>query len=157
MLNYHRFDGELPLLWRRANARNVSFRFNQSQTFVPQEVHSRLYIYIYIDKLQRFLEPTAHLSPQRGSLMDSQSKPRRNVINYREFRGDQGRTTLWMTFSLEEKLFVPWAGFEPTSPWLPVGCDHHYTIRATMLATWPIWIVSGNFLRGTPGLVFFSN
>ena len=26
--------------------------------------------------------------------MDSQSKPRRNVINYREFRGDQGRTTL---------------------------------------------------------------
>ena len=51
-------------------------------------------IYIYIDKLQRSLEPTAHLSPQRGSLMDSQSKPRRNVINYREFRGDQGRTTL---------------------------------------------------------------
>ena len=38
------------------------------------------YIYIYIDKLQRSHEPTAHLSPQRGSLMDSQSKPRRNVI-----------------------------------------------------------------------------
>ena len=51
-------------------------------------------IYIYIDKLGRSLEPTAHLSPQRGSLMDSQSKPRRNVMNYREFRGDQGLTTL---------------------------------------------------------------
>ena len=55
-----------------------------------------IYIYIFLDhmyiyKLQRSLEPTAHLSPQRGSLMDSQSKPRRNVINYREFRGDQGR------------------------------------------------------------------
>ena len=24
--------------------------------------------------------------------MDSQSKPRRNVMNYRKFRGDQGRT-----------------------------------------------------------------
>ena len=117
---------------------------------------SQVYIYIY-NQLQRSLEPTAHLCPQRGSLMDSQSKPRRNVINYRKFRSDQGRTTLWMTFSLEEKLFMPWAGFEPTSPWLPVGCDHHYTIRATMLATWPIWIVSGNFLRGSPGLVFFSN
>ena len=53
-----------------------------------------IHIYIYIDKLGRSLEPTAHLSPQRGSLMDSQSKPRRNVMNYREFRGDQGRTTL---------------------------------------------------------------
>ena len=55
---------------------------------------SYIYIYIYIDKLQGSLEPTAHLSPQRGSLMDSQSKPRRSVMNYREFRGDQGRTTL---------------------------------------------------------------
>ena len=36
----------------------------------------------------------------------------------------------WMTFSLEEKLFMPWAGFEPTLPWLPFGCDHHYTIIA---------------------------
>ena len=41
---------------------------------------------------------------------------------------------------------MPWAGFEPTSPWLPVGCDHHYTIRATMLATWPIWIANGNYV-----------
>ena len=62
------------------------------------------------NKLQRSPEPTAHLSPQRGSLMDSQSKPRRNVINSREFRGDQGRTTLWMTFSLEEKTFCALSG-----------------------------------------------
>ena len=36
------------------------------------------------------------------------------------------------------KLYLPWAGFEPTSPWLLVGSDDHYTIRTTMLATWLI-------------------
>ena len=51
----------------------------------------------------------------------------------------------WMTFFIGQKHFMPWAGFEPTSLWLPVGCDHHYTMRATMLATWPIWIANGNF------------
>ena len=35
---------------------------------------------IYIYKLRRSLEPTAHLCPPGGSQMDSQSKPRRNVI-----------------------------------------------------------------------------
>ena len=49
-------------------------------------------------------------------------------------------------FHWEKNFFMPWAGFEPTSPWLPVGCDHHYTIRATMLATWPIWIANGNYV-----------
>ena len=47
----------------------------------------------FIDQLQRSLEPTVHLCPQEGSPMDSQSKPRRNVVNCREFRNDQGRTT----------------------------------------------------------------
>ena len=64
---------------------------------------------------------------------------------------DQGRTTPGWHFSLGEKLFMPWAGFEPTSPWLPVGCDYHY--RATMLATWPIWIANGNYVV-IPGLCF---
>ena len=70
------------------------FRRSHPQCEHSYGQHIYIYIYIYIDKLGRSLEPTAHLSPQRGSLMDSQSKPRRNVMNYREFRGDQGRTTL---------------------------------------------------------------
>ena len=37
----------------------------------------------FIDQLQRSLEPTVHLCPQEGSPMDSQSKPRRNVVNCR--------------------------------------------------------------------------
>ena len=65
---------------------------------------------------------------------------------YMKFWKDQGWTTPGWHFSLEEKLFMPWAGFEPTSPWLPVGCDHQYTISATMLATWPIWIANGNYV-----------
>ena len=42
----------------------------------------------YLDGFVRVtsLEPTVHLCPQEGSPMDSQSKPRRNVVNCREFR-----------------------------------------------------------------------
>ena len=56
-----------------------------------------IYIYIYIDididKLQRSLEPTAHLLPLGRITKDSQSKPRQSVINCREIISDQGRTT----------------------------------------------------------------
>ena len=72
----------------------VSYIYIYIYIYECRRIYIYIYIYIHIDKLQRSLEPTAHLSPQRGSLMDSQSKPQRNVINYREFRGDQGRTTL---------------------------------------------------------------
>ena len=47
----------------------------------------------FIDQLQGSLEPTAHLLPPGRITKDSQSKPRRSVINGREIIGDQGRTT----------------------------------------------------------------
>ena len=41
----------------------------------------------------------------------------------------------WLIVVNEKHEELPWAGFEPTSPWTPVGCDDHYTIRTTTLAT----------------------
>ena len=42
------------------------------------------------------------------------------------------------------------AGIEPTSTWLHVGHNDHYTIEATTLATWPLNVVSSIIRRSLP-------
>ena len=103
----------------------------------------------FIDQLQRSLEPTVHLCPQEGSPMDSQSKPRRNVVNCRELRNDQGRTTFWMTFSLEEKRFYALSGIWTHVPlitgrvWSPLHYQsNHAGYMANLDSQWEFstWI-----------------